>query len=83
MDLLHPARFLEGSACSSVGLWPTARKCVGPNGVVPISKYDMGGVGLGGGGYVTPKGWVEINNPGSTTEISVFGVGGGVGELHI
>jgi hypothetical protein len=42
----------------------------------------MGSVELGEGGYVTPKGWVQIHNPGSTTKTAVFGVWGGwVGDF--
>jgi hypothetical protein len=65
IDLLHPARFLGGSVCSSKKLWLAARDVIGLDGVVPLSNYDMATVGLGG--CVTNRGWVELHNPASTS----------------
>jgi hypothetical protein len=63
LDILHAARFLPGMACSAAKMWLMARDVIGPNGIPPISTYDMSAVGLAG--YVQPKGWIEISNPGS------------------
>jgi hypothetical protein len=50
-------------ACSAAKMWLMACDVIGPNGIPPISTYDMSAVGLAG--YVQPKGWIEISNPGS------------------
>ncbi len=63
LDILHAARFLPGTACSAAKMWLMARDVIGPNGIPPISTYDMSAVGLAG--YVQPKGWIEISNSGS------------------
>ncbi len=63
IDMIHSSRFLPGMACSAAKMWLLARETIGPNGIPPISTYDMAAVGLAG--YVQPKGWVEIANPGS------------------
>jgi hypothetical protein len=65
VELLHPARFLGGTVCSSKKLWLAARDIIGLEGIVPLSSYDMATVGLGG--CVTNRGWVEIHNPASTS----------------
>jgi hypothetical protein len=65
IDLLHPARFLGGSVCSSKKLWLAARDVIGLDGVVPLSNYDMATVGLGG--CVTNRGWVELHKLASTS----------------
>jgi hypothetical protein len=72
-DKLHPARFLPGAACSAAKSWLAAREVIGETGVVPISTYDMGAVGLAG--YVTARGWLEIHNPASTSiSIKMFNI---------
>jgi hypothetical protein len=63
-DILHPARFLPGAACSAQKLWLRAREVIGPEGTIPVATYDMGAIGLAG--YVTSKGWHELHNPSST-----------------
>jgi hypothetical protein len=65
VELLHKARFLGGTVCSSKKLWLAARDIIGLEGIVPLSSYDMATVGLGG--CVTNRGWVEIHNPASTS----------------
>ena len=63
-DKLHDARFLPGMGGSAVKTWLKAREVMGRGGHAPIATYDMGSVGLAG--YVTPKGWLEIHDPGSS-----------------
>lgn len=63
-DLIHDARFLPGATCSAAKLWLQARGVIGSKGHPPVSTYDMGSVGLGG--CVTPKGWLDLHDPGST-----------------
>ena len=62
-DKIHEARFLPGMGCSATRMWLRAMEVLGTTGHVPISTYDMGCVGLGG--YVSKKGWVELQNIGS------------------
>jgi hypothetical protein len=61
---LHQGRFLPGAGCSAVRIWLTARDTIGLTGSPPLGNYDMAAVGLGG--FVTPKGWVELANPASS-----------------
>lgn len=63
-EKLHDARFIGGASCSGQFLWLRAREVLGPKGVTPFGNYDMDSVGCGG--CVTPRGWEEIQNPGST-----------------
>jgi len=63
-DILHFARFLGGASCSAQAVWIKAREALGAKGVLAIGNYDLDSVGCGG--CVTPKGWLEIHNPGST-----------------
>ena len=63
-DKLHDSRFLPGMGGSAVKTWLKAREVMGRGGHAPIATYDMGSVGLAG--YVTPKGWLEIHDPGSS-----------------
>ena len=62
--VLHEARFLPGAGSSASKQWLRAREVMGREGHVAISTYDMGAVGLAG--YVTPRGWYEIHDPGSS-----------------
>ena len=62
-DLLHPARFLGGASCSLGEQWAAARAAIGEAGVLALGNYDLDGVGCGGS--VSPKGWLELHNPGS------------------
>lgn len=86
IDMIHSSRFLPGMACSAAKMWLLARETIGPNGIPPISTYDMAAVGLAG--YVQPKGWVEIANPGSPNmklklfNINNVAVGSGGGGKH-
>ena len=61
---LHPSRFLPGAACSAVKLWLRAREVLENSKTVPVAVYDMASIGLAG--YVTPKGWEVIHDPGSS-----------------
>ena len=61
---LHESRFLAGAGCSASKMWLRAREVMGREGHAAISTYDMGAVGLAG--YVTPKGWYELHDPGSS-----------------
>ncbi len=45
-------------------LWLAARSRIPLHGAPPLGNYDMAGVGLGG--FVTSRGWVELANPAST-----------------
>jgi hypothetical protein len=58
---LHDGRFLPGANCSAAKLWLAARERTPLNGAPPLGNYDMAAVGLGG--FVSPRGWVELANP--------------------
>jgi hypothetical protein len=62
-QVLHPARFLGGAACSAKKLWREAREVIPLEGIPPLSNYDMTAIGLGG--CITMRGFKEIHNPGS------------------
>ncbi len=62
-DVLHPARFLGGSTCSTTELWLAARQFLGDKGLVALGNYDLDTLGCGG--CVTPKGWEALHNPSS------------------
>ena len=74
IDLIHPARFLPGPACSFSKLWLKAREWMGGKGHPPVSTYDLASIGLGGS--VSARGWVELHDPSSTTiSIKMFSMG--------
>jgi hypothetical protein len=62
--ILHDGRFLPGANCSAAKLWLAARNRIPLHGAPPLGNYDMAAVGLGG--FVSPRGWVELANPAST-----------------
>lgn len=62
-NVLHAGRFLGGASCTGQEMWLQARSLLGEEGVTPIGNYDLDCVGCGGS--VTPKGWLELHNPGS------------------
>lgn len=62
-DILHPARFLGGASSSLGDQWLEARRVIGEAGVPALGNYDLDGVGCGGS--VTPKAWMELHNPAS------------------
>jgi hypothetical protein len=64
-DSLHPSRFMGAPLCPLQDLFLEGRRVIGPNGLDPVSGFDMAAVGMPG--MVTPRGWVEIQNPGSTS----------------
>jgi hypothetical protein len=61
---LHDGRFLPGANCSAAKLWLAARSRIPLHGAPPLGNYDMAGVGLGG--FISSRGWVELANPAST-----------------
>ena len=63
-SILHDGRFLPGANCSAAKLWLAARNRIPLHGAPPLGNYDMASVGLGG--FVSPRGWVELANPAST-----------------
>jgi hypothetical protein len=70
---LHPCRFLPAPVCSAKQLWREAREVWGPSGPPPVSCFDVAAVGIAG--YVTNRGWVEIQNPGSPhLSLSLFNI---------
>ncbi len=64
-NVLHPSRFMGGPLCPLQDLFLEGRRVIGPSGQEPVSGFDMAAVGMPG--MVTPRGWVEIQNPGSTS----------------
>ena len=62
---LHETRFLGGGACSAQTIWIRARELLGNEGVPALGGYDMDAVGCQVS--VTPKGWLELHNPASTS----------------
>ena len=70
---LHPARFLPGAGCSAVKMWLKAREVLDGSKIPAISIYDMASIGLAG--YVTPKGWSVIHDPGnSNLQLKLFSI---------
>ena len=70
---LHPARFLPGAGCSAVKMWLRAREVLDGTKAAAISIYDMASIGLAG--YVTPKGWAIIHDPGnSNLQLKLFSI---------
>jgi hypothetical protein len=63
-SILHDSRFLPGANCSAAKLWLAARNRTPLHGAPPLGNSDMAAVGLGG--FVSPRGWVELANPAST-----------------
>jgi hypothetical protein len=61
---LHPARFLPGCAATAIKQYTTSREVIGLVGPPPLGCYDMSSVGMGG--FVTPKGWLELGTQGSS-----------------
>ncbi len=64
-DVLHQARFLGGVISSHQLVWQKAREVIGLDGIPALGGYDMDAVGCGGA--VSPKGWLELHNPASTS----------------
>ena len=70
---LHPARYLPGAACSAVRQYITARDVLGLSAPPPLGCYDMNAVGMGG--FVQPRGWLELGSTGSSKlKISQFNI---------
>jgi len=70
---IHPARFLPGMACSATKQFKIAREVIGLTSPPALACYDMTSVGMGG--FVTPRGWLEVGNMASTKlKISLFNI---------
>ena len=70
---LHPARFLPGMACTATKQFKAAREVIGLTSPPAVACYDMTSIGMGG--FVTPKGWMEIGNMASTKlQVSLFNI---------
>ncbi len=70
---LHPARFLPGMACTATKQFKAACEVFGLTSPPAVACYDMTSVGMGG--FVTPKGWMEIGNMASTKlRVSMFNI---------
>ncbi len=52
------------SYCFAAKLWLVARNRTPLHSVPSLRNYDMAAVGLGG--FISPRGWVELMNPAST-----------------
>ncbi len=63
LSQLHPARFIQGPACTLNKLWQTARETIPEAGYRPIASYDMESIGLGAN--ASTKGLAEMHFPGS------------------
>ena len=61
---LHHARFLPGVACSAQKEYTIAREVIGLTSPPAVGCYDLTSVEMGG--FVTSKGWLELQNNGST-----------------
>ena len=70
---LHPARFLPGMACSATKQFKRGREVIGLNSPPAVACYDITSIGMGG--FVTPRGWMEIGNMASTKlRVSLFNI---------
>ena len=63
-DCLHSSRFMPAAVANAQELWARAREVWGAHGYPAVATFDMAAMGLDG--YVTPRGWVELQDPGST-----------------
>jgi hypothetical protein len=61
MDNLHSSRFMPAAV---VNAQAHAREVWGVHGYLAVATFDMAAVGLDD--YLTPRGWVELQDPGST-----------------
>jgi hypothetical protein len=60
-------------ACSATKQYKTAREVIGLTSPPAVACYDMTSVGMGG--FVTPRGWLEIGNMASTKlKVSLFNI---------
>jgi hypothetical protein len=72
---LHEARFLPGACCTATQLWARAREVLGNTVHPAISTYDMNAIGLGG--FISKRGWIEIQDPGSDSmALKLFNING-------
>jgi hypothetical protein len=58
---VHMARFLRGYVGDGQDLWMQARQFWGPEGIEPISNYEV--ISLGLGDQLTPNVWAKIHRP--------------------
>jgi hypothetical protein len=74
-DILHEARFLPGACCSAGQLWNRAREVLGDRVFPAVRTYDMNAVGLGG--FVSRRGWLELQDLGSDSiTLKLFNING-------
>ncbi len=64
MDTLHSSRFMPAAVVNAQELRAHAREVWGVHSYPAVATFDMAAVGLDG--YLTPRGWVELQDPGST-----------------
>ena len=64
MDSLHSARFMPAPVAKAQEQWLRAREVWGLSGYPAVAGFDLAAVGLDG--YVTPRGWIELQDPSST-----------------
>lgn len=70
---ISEARFLPGLVCSATKAWLRGRDVKGVEPDRAVTTYDMACMGLAG--FVTPKGWTELHDPGSSKlTISLFSI---------
>jgi hypothetical protein len=63
-DTLHSSRFMPAAVANAQELLAHTREVWGVHGYPTVATFDMAAVGLVG--YVTLRGWVELQDPGST-----------------
>ncbi len=63
-DTLHSSRFMPAAVANAQELLAHTREVWGVHGYPAVATFDIAAVGLGG--YMTPCGWVELQDPGST-----------------
>jgi hypothetical protein len=75
-DVIHESRFLPGACCPAVKMWLRAREVVGTENIPPpVGTYDMNAVGLGG--FVSKRGWIELQDVGSDNlSLKLFNING-------
>ena len=64
LDSLHSARIMPAAVATAQEQWLRAREVWGLSGYAAVASFDLAAVGLDG--YVTPRGWVELQDPSSS-----------------
>jgi hypothetical protein len=74
-DTIHEARFLPGACCPASKMWLRAREVLGSETIPPVGTYDMNSIGLGG--FVSKRGWIELQDVGSDNlSLKLFNING-------